>query len=114
MVCMNPWDPRDTELLKQRCGSSGIVRCEDPFSFFRMLLLNHVGRGVQLPLLAYTATNVAVISGWNGLYVSMRPQWYTTHLGRIGDGGHARCSMGLKPSLERVVFWPEIPMSEGG
>ena len=30
--------------------------------------------------LSSNVTQVAVISGWNGLYVSMRPQWYTTHL----------------------------------
>ena len=33
----------------------------------------HVGRGVQWRLMAYVATNVAVISDWNGSYGSMGP-----------------------------------------
>ena len=54
-------------------------------------------------LFATNVTQMAVISGWNGSHGSMRPRGHVRHLA-FGDRGHAKCAMGPKQSLERVVF----------
>ena len=42
-----------------------------------------VGREVQWPLMAYIATQVAVISGWNGSYGSTGPYGHVGHLALV-------------------------------
>ena len=39
--------------------------------------------------------------------------WGTFQMSRFGDGGPARCSMGPKPSLERVFFSLKSPVLRG-
>ena len=51
---------------------------------------------------------VAVISGWNGSYGSMRSRGHVRHLD-VGDRGHAKCAMGPKQSLEGVLFGLKSP-----
>ena len=60
-------------------------------------------------------TQMAVISGSNGSYGSMRPRGHVRDLA-FGDRGHDKCALGPKQSLEGVLFGlkTEIPMSEGG
>ena len=66
-------------------------------------------------LFASNVTQVAVISGCNGSYVSMRPRGHVRHLA-FGDRGHAKvkCTMSPKTVAGGVPFWREVPMSEGG
>ena len=58
--------------------------------------------------LASNVTKVATISGWNDLDGSMRPGGYVRTL--VGPN---RCSMGPKPSLERVFFSLKSPYLRG-
>ena len=63
-------------------------------------------------LFASNVTQVAVISGWNGSYGSMRPRGHVRHLA-FGDMGHVKCAMGPKQSLEGVLFGLKSPCLRG-
>ena len=61
------------------------------------------GGGLGGMFLASNVTHVAVRSGWNSPYGSMGPGGHIRYLDLV-MGGHARCSMGPKQSLDRVFF----------
>ena len=58
-------------------------------------------------LFASNVTQVAVISGWNGLDGSMRPRGHVRHLA-FGDMGHVKCAMGPKPVSYTHLTLPTI------
>ena len=70
-------------------------------------------RGFHGTFLASNATQVAVISGWNVSYGSMRLRGLVRHLA-FGDMGHAKCAIGPKQSLEGVLFGLKSPSSLSG
>ena len=51
---------------------------------------------------------MAVISGSNGSYGSMRPRGHVRDLA-FGDRGHDKCALGPKQSLEGVLFGLKSP-----
>ena len=62
---------------------------------------------------ASNVTQMAVILGWYGSYGSMRPRGHVRHLA-FDDRGHAKCAMGPKQSLERVLFGLKSPCLRAG
>ena len=48
-----------------------------------------MSEGVQWQFVCTNVTQVAVISGWNGSYGSMRPRGHVRHL-EFGDMGHVK------------------------
>ena len=71
-------------------------------------------RGVQWRIICLQVTQMAAISGWYGSYGSVRPRGHVRHLA-FGERWHAKCAMGLKQSLEGVLFGLKSPClrSEG-
>ena len=55
---------------------------------------------------------MTVIYGWYGSYGPMRRRGHVRHL-EFGDRGHAKCAMGPKQSLERVLFGLKSPSLRG-
>ena len=55
---------------------------------------------------------MAVISGSNGPYGSMRPRGHVRDLA-FGDRGHDKCALGPKQSLEGVLFGLKSPCLRG-
>ena len=59
-----------------------------------------------------SVAKMAVISGWNHSYGSLRSRGHVRHLA-FGDRGHAKCVMGPKQSLEGVLFGLNSPCLRG-
>ena len=99
-----------------RLGDGGPTRCSmSPKQSLQRVffcLKSQFLRGVQRHIIGLQCHQ----SGWNfWLEWFMWINWThcTWQTSRFGDGGHARCSMGPKPSLERVFFSLKSPCLRG-
>ena len=97
---MDHWDPRDMSHVRHLDLSMGSVSGAQwapndrlRGSFLAYNYNPHVGGGFNGKLLSSNVIQVAVVSGWNGLYGSMGPKGHVGHLDSV---------MGAMPSPQWV------------